>query len=62
MNKVERRSVSFEPTKKGPWFQGSQHFRVTTEIKKLRWLIISTLEFRAAHLCSSFYLAISHKL
>lgn len=32
MNKMHR-SVSFDPTKKGPQFQGSQHFRVTTNLK-----------------------------
>jgi len=52
MDRMKKRSTSFEPTKKGPWFQESQHFKVTIEIKKAQ--MANNLEFKIAALCSNF--------
>lgn len=52
MVRMERRSNSFEPTRGRSWFQGSQHFKTTIEIKKT--LMANNLEFKIAALCSNF--------
>lgn len=61
MDRMEKRSTSSESTKKGPWFQGSQHFKVTIEIKKAQ--MANNLEFKTAALCSNFsYLSCVERL